>query len=129
MSTNDNEPRSNQLFFDPDKHREGTGKAFDEFTKAFELRYNAQYPDPPKVSLDAAINRWKITNTTPDVAEPKPTLPQYDALVSDWKEKDRVAKFLGMFTSQRLYSDWTVAQPDEAARDGFHMDVFQRKNA
>ena len=43
------------LFFDPDGHPEGTLKAFTEFTKQFELRYNAQYPDVPRVSLDAAI--------------------------------------------------------------------------
>ena len=45
------------LFFDPDGHPEGTLKAFTEFTKQFELRYNAQNLDVPGVSLDAAIQR------------------------------------------------------------------------
>ena len=48
------------LFFDPDGHPEGTLKAFIEFTKQFELRYNAQYPNVPSVSLDAATQRWKM---------------------------------------------------------------------
>ena len=38
------EPRyQQQLFFDPDKHPENTLKAFNEFTQAFELRYEAQF--------------------------------------------------------------------------------------
>ena len=126
MATNVNEPRSNQIFFDPDEHSEGTGKAFDEFTKQFELRYNAQYPDPPKVSLDAALQRWKITNTTVDVPDPKPDLAQYDAIVLYWRERDRVAKFLGMFSSQRMYADWTVAQPDTAIREVATWNVFKQ---
>ena len=57
------EPRSN-IFFDPDEHPEDTLKAFEEFIKVFSLRYEAQYPDPPKVSLESAIQRWKVVNTT-----------------------------------------------------------------
>ena len=46
------EPRyQQQLFFDPDKHPEDTLKAFDKFTQAFELRHEAQFPDPHKVSI------------------------------------------------------------------------------
>ena len=56
------------LYFDPDCHPDDTLKAFNEFVTDFELRYAA---DPPKVSLDAALNRWKITNEdakiSPDV--------------------------------------------------------------
>ena len=50
---------SQQLFFDPDQYPEDTLKAFEEFTQLFELGYDAQFPDPPKVSMDAAIDRWK----------------------------------------------------------------------
>ena len=46
-----------RLFFDPDDHPENTLKAFQEFIQRFELRYDALYPDPPKVSLEAAIER------------------------------------------------------------------------
>ena len=46
-----------QVFYDPDQHLEDTLKAFEEFTQVFELRYEAQYPDPPRVSLDAAVER------------------------------------------------------------------------
>ena len=51
-----NEPRSPTLYFDPDAHPEDTLKVFNEFCDTFILRYNALYPDPPKVSMDAAIS-------------------------------------------------------------------------
>ena len=48
------EPRyTQQFFFSPDKHPEETVKAFVEFCQVFELRYEAQYPDPPKLSMDS----------------------------------------------------------------------------
>lgn len=46
------------LFFDPELHTEDTLKAFLEFTQRFILQYNAQFPDPPKVPLELAIERW-----------------------------------------------------------------------
>ena len=58
------EPQSNTLFFNPDDDPESTLKCFNEFVQLFELRYNALYPDPPKVSLDVALHRWKIEHTT-----------------------------------------------------------------
>ena len=63
-------------------------KAFKEFTKIFNLRYETQYPDPPKVSFEAAIKRWKVTNTTAEDKNPKPNLEQYDKICLDWKKKD-----------------------------------------
>jgi hypothetical protein len=55
---------TSKLYFDPDLHPDDTLRAFDEFIQSFELRYDAQYPDPPKTSLDGAIERWKLANTT-----------------------------------------------------------------
>ena len=110
------EPRSKQVFFDPDEHPEDTLKAFEEFTQIFTLRYAAQYPDPPKVSLEAAIERWKVVNATTTNDSPKPTLEEYDKICLQWKQKDKVAKLLGMFSSHKLYEDWCVAEPDEAKR-------------
>lgn len=60
----------------------------------FELRYDDNHPDPHKVSLDATINRWKLMNE-----DAKPSLVQYDAIVDQWKSTDKVAKFLGIFSS------------------------------
>ena len=94
----DKQPQSNDLLFDPTNHPDDTLKAFTEFTQTFQLRYAAQYPDPPKVSLDAALQRWKIANTTETVQDPKPNLTQYDEVVAKWQSKDKVVKFLGMFT-------------------------------
>ena len=88
-----NEPRStNQIYFDPDEHPEDTLKSFEEFVKVFGLRYDAQYPDPPKVSLESAIERWKITHTTADDPNPKPNIDQYDKICLDWRAKDKVTK-------------------------------------
>ena len=104
------EPQSNNnLYFDPNKCADATLKSFNNFIVQFELRYNALHPDPPKVSIDAAIERWKIDNTTLENAEPKPNVLQYDAIKSGWQAKDKVAKFLGIFSSPRLYEDWCMA--------------------
>ena len=65
------------LYFDPDLHPDDTLRAFDEFIQSFELRYDAQYPDPPKTSLDAAIERWKLAND-----DKKPTLDDYASVNS-----------------------------------------------
>ena len=52
------------LYFDLDEHPENTLKAFQEFVERFQLRYDALYPDLPKVSLEAAIERWNIMEET-----------------------------------------------------------------
>ena len=100
------------LFFDPDHHHDHTAKAFAEFVQDYKLRYAATYPDPPKVSLDSAIQRWKLSNE-----DRKPTLDEYDEIVNQWKSKDTVAKFLGIYSSRRFYSDWVAALPSEVERD------------
>ena len=102
---------SSQLIFDPDLHTDDTLKQFNQFIKRFELRYNAQYPDPPRVSMEAAIERWKFAN--PDA---KPNLTQYDEIRDNWISKDKVTKFLGIFSTERLHEDWLSAEPDEDAR-------------
>ena len=124
---NINEPQSLQMqsiIFDPHKHPEDTLKAFNEFAEVFELRYNAQFPDPPKVSLDATIERWKVENTTTDVPNPKPNIQEYDNLRNEWRSKDRVAKVLGMFSTKRLYNDWLAAHPNSDTRMNAKWDDF-----
>ena len=93
------------LFFGPDDHPENTLKAFQELIHRFELRYDAMYPDPPKVSLEAATERWKIIETTPENHSPKPNLEQFDNLCEHTKARDKVSKFLGICSSRRLYMD------------------------
>ena len=121
------EPQCKQLYFDPDKHPEDTLKAFNEFTELFDLRYDAQFPDPPKVSMEAAIQRWKVENQTDDVPDPKPTLQQFDQIREAWRSKDRVAKFLGMYSSSRFISDWRAAEPGEALRKAANWNIFLTK--
>ena len=52
--------QASTLLFDPDKFPDNTLKAFAEFVEDFELRYEANFPDPPKDSLDSAVERWKM---------------------------------------------------------------------
>ena len=120
----DNEPRSPTLYFDPDKYPENTLKMFNEFCDTFVLRYNALYPDPPKVSMDAALSRWKIVNATADIPDPKPTVAQYDTVRDEWRSKDKVIKFLGLFSSKRFQNDWIAAQPTSALRDNATWELF-----
>ena len=110
------------LYFDPDCHPDDTLKAFNESVVDFELRYAANFPDPPKVSLDAALSRWKVENE-----DTKMSPNHYDTIVDSWKKKDKVAKFLGLFSSRRLYSDWVMAVPDEAERKSAGFDTFVAK--
>ena len=70
--------RDQPLIFDPENHPTETLKAFDDFAETFEYRYAAQFPDPPKVSMDAAIERWKVGNTSDTNQHPTPSLEQYD---------------------------------------------------
>ena len=105
------ESQASTLFFDPDKFPDNTLKAFAEFVEDFELRYDANFPDPPKVSLDSALERWKMINV-----DKKPSLEEFDNIVEEWKSHDRVAKFLGLYSSRRLVSDWKAACPNERDR-------------
>ena len=114
--------RAPSLYFDPDLHPDDTLKSFVEFVQEYELRYSATYPDPPKVSLDASIQRWKFGHENAS-----PSMLEYDTIVEGWKSKDMVAKFLGIYSSRRLYSDWTMAEPDEAARKAATWAVFKVK--
>ena len=118
------EPRYRQLYFDPDEHPEDTLKAFEEFIKVFELRYDAQYPDPPKVSMDAAIERWKYANADDAGTQRRPTLDEYDEIRVEWREKDKVAKLLGMYSAARLYADWEFAVDSESARKNASWATF-----
>ena len=116
---------SEQIFYDPDKHPTDTLKSFKEFCTRFELRYNAQFPDPPTTAMDSAIQRWKLLHTTTETPNPVPTADQYDLLKAQWKAKDKVAKVLGLFSSPRLYTDWEIAQPDEDNRNNAHWREFK----
>ena len=94
-----NSKTCSDIYFDPDEHPDATLKAFDEFACQFLLRYAALYPDPPKSSIDVAISRWKVEHTTDATPDPKPTLPEYDAICAAWMSKDQVRKALGIYSS------------------------------
>ena len=111
-----------KLYFDPDLHPDDTLKTFVEFIKMYELRYDASYPDPPKVAMEQALERWKIIHP-----EQTPSIKDYDELRDEWRSHDKVAKLLGLFSSMRLYSDWELAEPDEKTRKQAGWDVFITK--
>ena len=117
--------KDNVLFFNPDAHPTDTLKAFNEFCVRFELRYDAQFTDPPKTAMDAALARWVIENTTTTVTNPRPDVETYDTISDTWKSKDKVSKILGLFSSPRLHSDWVAAQRDEAVRKKATWTVFK----
>lgn len=104
------------IIFDPEEHPGDTLKALDDFKTSFEFRYDAEFPDPPRVSMDAAIERWKVANTSTTITDPKPNLEQYDNIREQWRQKDMVAKFIGLFSSRRLIEDWYAAEPNEDLR-------------
>ena len=104
------------LIFNPEEHTSDTLKSFDDFKTNFEFRYAAEFPDPPKVSMDSAIERWKYANTTDENTNPKPTIQQYDEIRDLWIQKDMVTKFVGLFSSQRLREDWQAAEPNDGVR-------------
>ena len=109
---------SMHLCFDPNLHPDDTLSAFTEFIQAFQLRYEAAYPVPPKVSMEAAIERWKIVQGGEN---PKPNVDQYDEIRNNWRSKDMVAKLLGLYSTKRMFSDWQLAQPIEEERKNANM--------
>ena len=113
----------NKLFFDPDQHPDETLKAFNEFVQTFELRYDATYPDPHKVSMDSIIERWKLANEV----DTKPNLEQYEEIRTEWRSKDRVAKFLGIYSSKRSFVDWKAAEVSETNRKAATWEIFLQK--
>ena len=65
-----------------------------------------------------------VNATTTEDSPPKPTLDQYDLICLEWKQKDKVAKLLGMFSSHKLYEDWCVAESDETKRASAKWPAF-----
>ena len=61
-NTNKEPQSSNSSLFDLDEYPKNTLKPFNDYVELFELKYNAQFPDPPKFSLNSALKRWKIVN-------------------------------------------------------------------
>ena len=117
---------SEKIYFDPNQHANDTWKAFKTFCNRFNLRYNAQFTDPPKTAMDSALQRWHLLNPpTEQVPNPRPTADQFDNMKEQWKSKDKVAKVLGLFSSERLYSDWEIAEPDENTRNRATWEEFK----
>ena len=110
------------LFFDPDGP---------EFTKQFELMLmfeliQCTVPGCAKGFIgysNTAMENRKCYHTT-DGTEPRLTIAQYDEICDNWRSKDRVAKFLGMFSSSRMYTDWQIAHPDESIKNNSTWDNF-----
>ena len=115
------------LVFDPDTHPKDTLKQFKEFIRLFQLNYDARFPDPPKASMDHAVDRWKVEHTTAQVTDPKPNVQQFDEIRDNWQSKDKVKKVIGMFSTPRLSSDWEAAEPDAQIRKDSTFNQFVDK--
>ena len=66
--------------------------------------------------MDAAITRWKSLTPQPRIQIQNQPY-DYDRLRDNWRSKDKVTKFLGLFSSKRFHTDWHAALPDENQRD------------
>ena len=117
--------RTEVIFFDPDQHTKDTLKSFKSFCTRFQLRYEAQFPDPPKTAMDSAIQRWVLGNTTTENPKPVCSVAQFDQMKNEWKEQDKVKKVLGIFSSPRMYADWETALPDEQQRNNATWTEFK----
>ena len=117
--------RTEVIFFDPDQQTKDTLKTFKSFCTRFQLRYEAQFPDPPKTAMDSAIQRWVLEHTTTENPKPVCSVVQYDRMKNEWKERDKVKKVLGMFSSPRTYADWETALPDEQHRNNATWTEFK----
>ena len=115
------------IYFDPNNHPTDTWKAFRSFTNRFELRYGAQFTEPPRSAMDSAIQRWELQNPGDGDRKPIPTVQQFDRMKEEWKSKDKVLKVLGMFSSERVYEDWMIAEPDEDSRANATWTEFKTK--
>ena len=85
-----------------------TLKKFKEFIQAYQLRYEALHSDSPKVSMDSAIQKWKLVNP-----ESKLDMNLYG---SEWIHKDMAANFLGIFSLAITFDDRQKAITDERDR-------------
>ena len=54
----------------------------------------------------------------------RPTLDEYDEIRVEWREKDKVAKLLGMYSAARLYADWEFAVDSESAQKNASWATF-----
>ena len=120
---------SETIYFNPDNHPSNTWKAFRTFASRFELRYAAQFTEPPPPAMASAIQRWELEHPPEAGADrkPIPTVQQFDTMKENWKSKDKVSKVLGLFSSERVYEDWMIAEPDEQARSNATWIEFKTK--
>ena len=71
---------------------------------------DAQYPDPSKAQWIQHLNEELMqSRQQPDVWE-------NDDIRLDWISRDMFAKFLGIFSSSRIYKIWLARLPNETAQ-------------
>ena len=75
--------------------------------------------------MDAAIKHWKFAHATTENPNPKPNHAQYDEIREEWRSRDRVAKFLCMYSSNRFVTDWQAAQPGDIDRKSNRWNDFK----
>ena len=60
--------------------------------------------------MDNAIDKWKILN-----AEKKLDMESYEQINDEQISKDKITKFLRIFSSPSFYEDWEVAEPEKTS--------------
>ena len=92
-------------------------KAFQEFLQHFQRPYKAFYPDPPQVSLEAVIERWKISQAK--------FCEQFDKICDNTKPQGKITKLFGKYSSSRLHKDCCMAVAAEKTRKSEKWNEFE----
>ena len=75
-------------------------------------------------TLQIAIEQWKIMEATQQNPSPKPAIEQFGQIYKQTKAHNKVAKFMGMHSSSRFYTDWCMAAPEQKTRKKIPWEVF-----
>lgn len=100
-----------KLYCNPDLHPDSTSKKFNVFIQECHLRWEAHYPDPLKVLMDAEFKRWELTNW-----DQKSDMNQWDNIRKEWIQKEMITKFLGIFFVPRMFDNCCAVIPNEQDR-------------
>ena len=71
------------------------------------------------MSLEAAVKRSSIQNE-----EKRLSVSDYDELVEELKERDKLAKFLSQHSSIKMRNDWEAAETDKVVRKNADWKYF-----
>ena len=96
-------------------------KTFNEFIEQYKFRYEAQYPEPPKHTIEACITKWTVTT------KKEPTYTDMEFIKNTSISKGKVKRLLEFFTTARHIQDWKAAESNEVLSSDCTWDYFIQK--